>query len=150
MAFEIRRQLVREETFTFMPNDGTPEITLLSGQLRKWLLDRHMSKVINLTFPDEETEKELIERHGLERSRMASMTLKEASEPVIVGAWPDGTHTLIDGAHRRWFWWKRGINGIKGWVVPKEVWEQFIFNPNAPGVYHHPDGSLLPQRKRDD
>lgn len=143
----IEVQTVREETFTFTPNNGEPEVTLRSGQLRQWLLANAMHKVIDLTFP-EQTLDEIIEQHGLEAPRMASMTLLEASEPVIVGLWPGGTHILIDGGHRRWFWAKRGVNAIKGWAVPEEIWRMFVFDPaDFPGmVMHLPDGSLLPHR----
>ena len=152
MSFKLRALAVmalREETYTFTPNDGDEEVVIFSGQLRQWLLANAMHKVIKLTFPNDETEEQLIERHGLERDRMASMTILEASDPVIVGLWPGGTHILIDGAHRRWFWWKQGVNTIKGWAVPKEVWEEFSFvKGTLPGAYHHPDGSLLPQRRK--
>lgn len=139
---------VHEETFTFTPNDGTPEVTIRSGRLREWLLARAMHKVIELTFP-EQTLEEIVEQHGLEAPRMASMTEAEALEPVIVGLWPGGTHILIDGGHRRWYWAKRGVNVLKGWAVPKEAWEAFIFDPgDSPFAFHLPDGTLLPHRRK--
>lgn len=141
-------EVVREETYCFTPNNGTMPVNILSGRLRKWLHENAMHKIIDLTFP-EQTEAELIEQHGLEAPRMASMNVLEASEPVIVGIWPiDNTNILIDGAHRRWFWHKRGVNTIRGWAVLFDVWANFIFNPTAPGVLRHSDdGSELPQRK---
>lgn len=146
--FAIVSGLVQEETFTFTPEGESEEVHILSGQLRRWLLEKAMDKVINLTFPDGQTEEELIKQHGLERPRMKSMTFKEAQEPVIVGLWPGGTHVLIDGAHRRWFWWKRGKNTIKGWAVPYEVWRMFQVDiKDSAFVNHHKDGAALPQRR---
>lgn len=143
IGFELRR----EETFTFTPNDGGAEITIRSGELRRWLLARAMDKVIELTFPDEPLD-EIIERHGLEQPRMESMTEAEAQEPVIVGLWPSGTHVLIDGGHRRWYWASRGINVIRGWAVPEQVWRVFEFDPSDVVLaHHHRDGSLLPHRR---
>jgi hypothetical protein len=140
---------VREEVYSFTPNDGTEEIHILSGKLREWLHANAKHKLIDLHFPTDETEEQLIERHGLEQPRMDSMTIFEANEPVIVGIHPSGTHILIDGAHRRWFWWKQGINTIRGWAVPMTVWETFTFNPkDMPEMLHHRDGSLLPQRRK--
>lgn len=142
----IVTEVRHEETFTFTP-DGEPPVTIRSGKLREWLLANAMHKVIELTFP-EQTLEEIVQQHGLEQPRLDSMTLLEASEPVIVGLWPGGTHILIDGGHRRYFWAKQGVTKLKGWVVPTEIWMQFLFNPNAPGVIaHHADGSLLPQRR---
>ena len=142
-------EVVREETYMFTPDDGSPEVIIMSGRLRKWL--RHFCKdqIIGLTFPVETLE-ELTARHGLEEDRLKSMTLLEASDPVIVGIWPGSSHILIDGAHRRAFWAMRGVSTIKGWAVPKPVWEMFLFDPNnLPGlVQHHQDGSLLPQRSK--
>lgn len=140
--------IMREETYTFTPNDGTDPVTIRSGKLREWLLANAMHKVIELTFPEQPLE-ELVEQHGLEQPRLDSMTLLEASEPVIVGLWPGGTHILIDGGHRRYFWAARNVVKLKGWAVPPEIWTQFIFDPTAPGVIRHEhDGSLLPQRRK--
>lgn len=146
MVFE----LVREEVFTFTPEGENEEICIRSGQLREWLMSWVPHKVIDLTFPANESEESIIARHGLEAPRMASMTEDEANEPVIIAVWPSGNHVLIDGGHRRWFWAKRGVNVLKGWVVPEAVWRGFVFNPaDLPGlIFHAPDGSLLPQRMK--
>lgn len=143
-------ELVREEVFSFTPDGETDEIHIMSGRLREWLLERCMHKVIDLTFPADETEESIIKRHGLEADRMASMTEAEAQEPVIVALWPSGFHVLIDGGHRRWFWAKRGVNVLKGWAVPEMVWRNYLFDPaTLQGlVLHAPDGSLLPQRMK--
>ena len=142
----ITGNTIREEVFTFTPADGTPEINLLSGQLRSFLLTTLSDRTMDLTFPQQTTE-ELIAQHGLEPARMASMTEQEAQEPVIVGLWRDGTHTLIDGAHRRWFWASRGVSVLQGWVVPEVVWRAFEFDPNHPSIVaNFEDGTLLPQR----
>lgn len=141
-------QVMREETYTFTPNDWTEPVTIRSGKLREWLLEKAMDKVIVLTFPEQPLA-ELIEQHGLEQPRIDSMTLLEASEPVIVGLWPGGTHILIDGGHRRYFWAARNVVKLRGWAVPLDLWSQFIFDPSAPGVIaHHADGLLLPQRRK--
>jgi hypothetical protein len=141
-------QLVREETFTFTPNNGEPEITIRSGALRQWLLTRAMDKVTDLHFPEEPLAS-IVERHGLEADRMASMTEAEAKEPVIVGLWPGNLSVLIDGGHRRWFWAKQGVHTLRGWAVPEVVWRSFLFNPNDfLTVHHHTDGAMLPQRQK--
>lgn len=141
-------EIVKEETYTFTPNNGEEPVSIWSGRLRKWLMEKAQDKVIELTFPNE-TLLEHIERHGIELSRLASMTEEEASEPVIVGFWTDGTHILIDGAHRRAYWSQRGVDTIKGWAVPEAVWRAYSFDPKkVPAAYHHPDGSLLPQRMK--
>jgi hypothetical protein len=140
--------VVAEETYTFTPDDGTEPISIRSGRLREWLLENAQHKVIELTFPAQSL-REIEVMHGLERPRMRSMTKAEALEPVIVGLWPNGTHILIDGGHRRWFWAKRKKFVLRGWAVPTEVWSTFIFDPNDPAVVvHHADGSLLPQRRQ--
>ena len=142
--FEVK--LVGEETFSFT-SPGEPVINILSGRLRTWLLEKAMDKVIDLTFPEQPLD-EIVQMHGLEAPRMKSMTLFEAQEPVIVGLQPTGTHILIDGGHRRWFWAARGQNVIRGWAVPTEVWSSFTFNPDdCVWAKHHADGSLLPQRR---
>lgn len=147
---EIVRQLVREEMYTFTPNDGTEEVNIMSGRLREWLHANAMDKIVELTFPADETLESMVERHGLEQPRIDSMTVFEANEPVIVGLWPNGTHILIDGGHRRHFWAKQGVYVLKGWAVPIEIWSSFIFKPeDVPGlIAHHPNGSLLPQRSK--
>lgn len=145
--FAIVQGLIQEETYTFTPDDGTEEIHILSGQLRQWLLTRAMDKVIDLHFPPEQTLDDLVRQHGLEEPRMASMTEEEAKEPVIVGIYPSGTHILIDGGHRRWFWAKRGIHTLRGWAVPTIIWQQFTFQQGDFVAKHHRDGSMLPQRR---
>ena len=135
------------EVFSFTP-DGESEIHILAGQLRLCLLENARHKVMTLVFP-EQTEEEMVLRQGLEAARMASMTILEASEPVIVGLWPGGTNILIDGAHRRWFCAQRGITMIKGWVVSEEIWRQFVLtDEDMASSFHMRDGSLLPQRRK--
>lgn len=144
----IVSEVRREETYTFTPNDGTDPVTIRSGKLREWLLANAKHKVIELTFPEEPLD-EIIHKHGLEQPRIDSMTILEASEPVIVGLWPGGTHILIDGGHRRYFWAARNVVKLKGWAVPPEIWTQFILDLNQPGlIAHYEDGSLLPQRRK--
>lgn len=145
----IVTQVIREEMFTFTPEGEEQEVHIRSGKLRQYLLAAAMHKVIDLTFPDQ-TLDEIIEQHGLEEPRMASMNAIDAAEPVIVGLWPGGTHILIDGGHRRWWWAKQGINTIRGWAVPMEIWRGFIFDPaDMPGlVKHHKNGTMLPQRRK--
>ena len=141
-------QVVQEETYTFTPDDGDKEVHIRSGRLREWLLENARHKVIELTFP-EQTLDEIVEVHGLEAPRLASMTEAEASEPVIVGLWPGGTHILIDGGHRRWYWASRGKNILQGWAVPFEVWSGFTFELSDPALITHSlDGASLPQRRK--
>lgn len=141
-------ELVQEETYTFTPNDGTAEIHILSGRLRKWLLAHAMHKVGKLIFPQQSL-REIEEIHGLERSRMKSLTAMEAEEPVIVGCWHDGTNILIDGGHRRWYWAKRNRHELNGWLVPFSVWSEYMFDPTAPGVIsHNLDAATLPHRRK--
>jgi hypothetical protein len=154
MPFAVFRR-VQEETFTFTPEGDDAPITILSGRLREWLHENVPDRAISLTFPEGDTEERIIERHGLEAPRMASMTEEEANEPVIVGIFPPTpgyphiSHILIDGGHRRWFWFKRGVNTLKGWAVPEQVWSQFLFNDaDFIAAVHHEDGSLLPQRRK--
>lgn len=140
---------VREESFCFTPNNGELPIHIRSGRLREWLHENHMDRIIDITFPDE-TLASIVDRHGLERPRLRSMTKVEAREPVIVGVWPgDGSHILIDGGHRRWYWAKRGQHKLRGWAVPYELWSLFIFDPEGADVIKfHKTGELLPQRQR--
>lgn len=145
---QLVQMIVKEETYTFTPNDGDAPIHILSGRLREWLHEHAMHNVINLTFP-EQTLARIVEMHGLEKDRMRSMTRKEAEEPVIVGLYPNGVHILIDGGHRRWYWAKRGRNVIRGWAVPEVIWREFLFDPASPStILHHQDGSSLPQRRK--
>lgn len=146
MRFELG--FSREEVFSFTPIEGGETISIMSGQLRSWLLANAMDKVIDLTFPEEHLA-DIIVNHGLEAPRIASMTEAEAKEPVIIGLWPTGTHVLIDGGHRRYYWASRGINTIRGWAVPEAVWRSFEFNPrDYAHALHLPDGALLPQRMK--
>jgi hypothetical protein len=143
MAYE----LVREETYTFTPDDEPP-VTIRSGRLREWLIERAAHRVTTATFPAQPLD-DLIHQHGLEQDRLDSMTEAEAAEPIIIGEWHDGTHILIDGGHRRYFWAERGITTLRAWIVPYSVWGQYVFDPDGPNVlYHHPDGSFLPQRRK--
>lgn len=145
--YSLELGLVREEVFTFTAEDGE-EIYILSGQLRKWLIANAKDRIIELTFPVEPME-DIVKRHGIEQHRIDSMNFFEAQEPVIVGLWPTGTHVLIDGAHRRHFWAKQGINVLKGWAVPESVWGEFVYDPTHPFcIRHSNDGSLLPHRKK--
>ncbi len=140
-------KVVTTETYTFYPNDGSPEINILSGELREWLHAKAKHNLIDLHFP-EQTLEAIVEAHGLEPDRMASMSEKEAKEPVIVGLYPNGVHILIDGGHRRWYWAKRGVNTLRGWAVPEEVWRSFEYDPKTMPGLHGQDGSLLPQRRK--
>lgn len=131
---EIVTQIVREETYSFTPNDGSHEVFIRSGALREWLLKNAMDKVIDVTFPVEPIE-QIYERHGVEPARMKTMTLLEAGEPLILGEW-GRTHILIDGGHRRAFWALRGTHNLRGWCVPRVVWEQFTFDPRNTTILH--------------
>lgn len=141
-------ELVREETFCYSA-PGEPDVNIRSGALRQWLLANAMDKLGDIQFPADETLDSMIARHGLEADRLASMTSEEAEDPVVVADWEDGTHVLVDGAHRRAFWAQRGRHELKGWMVPRALWEQFVYDPSAPNVlYQADDGSLLPQRRK--
>lgn len=138
--------IVSEETYTFYPDNGDPTVHIRSGRLREWLLANAMHKLTDLHFPPQKLA-EIVHLHGLEKSRMKSMTRKEAMEPVIVGMHPRGIHLLIDGGHRRWYWAKRGKHTLRGWAVPFEVWSDWTFDPaTTPGI-HGEDGSLLAHRR---
>lgn len=146
MSLSVVTVITSEETYTFYPDDGSPEIHILSGRLREWLNANAMNRLMDLVFPHQEL-KDIEELHGLEAPRMKSMTEAEALEPVIVGDYPGGVHILIDGGHRRWYWANRGRNTLRGWRVPYEVWSDFIFDPATTLGLHHMDASLLPQRR---
>lgn len=142
------------ETFSFTPEGGSEgEIHILSGLLREYLLANAIPLVQVIQFPDTDTPGELIARHGIEAPRMASMTASEAIEPVIVGELGDGSHILIDGAHRRLFWALRGNHRLLGWIVPEYVWREFTYDPAklaAIGAFQAETGEFLPQRRNPD
>lgn len=145
----VEISIVRDEVFSFTPDDGDTEIHIYSGRLREWLHAKAMDKLVEVHFPGEETLDSIVRRHGLEQHRMDSMTEDEAREPVIVGLWPSGTHVLIDGGHRRWFWAKRGVHTLKGWVVPTTVWQHFTFSiADHLFAVHHRSGETLPHRRK--
>lgn len=147
MIAGLALERVQEETFRFTPNDGAAEVVVRSGLLRQWLLASAMDKVGDLHFPADETLESIIDRHGLEPARMASMKRREAKEPVIVLIWPSGTHVLCDGGHRRWFWASRGKHTLKGWAVPEAVWRNFILDERSVFVLRtDPTGMALPHR----
>lgn len=139
--------LVREESFTWTPLEGegfTIAVTSLTQAIQSL-------PVIRLSFP-EQTLDELIEQHGLEKERMASMTLAEAMTPVVVieHGFKQGkrSHILADGGHRRAFFVMNGLgNSLPGRVVPEDIWRMFVIDPSAPGVFIG-DQSLLPQRQK--
>lgn len=128
-SWVLQTQLVREETYTFYPNDGTPEVHIRSGGLVRMLHDKALNKVIELTFP-EETLEQIVERNGVCIERADALTDELASVPVVVGLWHDGSGILIDGAHRRYYWAKRGIHTIRGWAVPEGLWRAYVFDPS--------------------
>lgn len=141
-------RVVREETYTFTPDNGEPEVHIRSGRLRKVLRATAMDMVQLLVFPSDSLE-HMVEHNGVELDRIASMTPTEAEDPVIVGLWSDKTHILIDGAHRRYYWALEGVYALKGWVLPYDVWMRFTFDPNDPAILvHHDDGAQLPHRRR--
>lgn len=143
-------QAITHETYSFTPNDGGQEIHILSGLLRQMLLEEALDLVQWLEFPATETEQEMIERHGLEANRIASMTELEACEPLVLGQWGDGSHILIDGGHRRLFWARRGVHRLRGWNVPEYVWREFTYDPQDLakfGAMQFDTGELLPQRR---
>lgn len=136
---DVLTSLIRDETYTFYPSDGSPEINIRSGELTRWLHDKAQSKVTDLTFP-EETLEEIIDRNGVHVPRADALTEEQASMPVVVGLWHDGSGILIDGAHRRHYWAKRGITTIRGWAVPEEVWRHYVFDPaQMAGIVHDRD-----------
>lgn len=147
-CMRIETIITHDETYTFTPDDGSEEINIWSGRLRKALLQYAMDKVIYLTFPVQPME-EIYRNHGIEQAHMATMTAEEAAEPVIVGLWPDGTHILIDGAHRRAWHALRGNNVLRGWAVPYELWNKFTFKAEdvAGGFIDH-SGMLNPHRMK--
>lgn len=134
-----RFKLVRDETYTFTPNDGSPEIHIRSGQLVRMLHEHALQKVIDLTFPAESLES-IVARNGVNVARADALTEEAASVPVVVGLWHDGAGVLMDGAHRRYYWAKRGINVLRGWAVPYALWSTFIFDPaQVAGIVHERD-----------
>jgi hypothetical protein len=137
--------VVVEETYSFKPDDG-PGVFIRSGALATWLNAKAQDMLMEITFPEQPLN-ELIDAHGLEPERLASMTESEALAPIVVVDWPGGSHVLVDGGHRRYFWAARGKRTLIGWIVPYDIWSLFIFDPNAlvHSVYCE-DASLLPQR----
>lgn len=119
--------LIHEETFTFTPADGEP-VHIYSGRLRAHLLASNAQK-FRVDFPVELRE-HIVEQHGVDVARANRLTPEQAAEPVIIGIWPEGTHVLIDGAHRRYYWASRGNHSLPAWVVGHDLWSRFTFDPS--------------------
>lgn len=116
--------LIHEETFTFTPAEGEP-LHIYSGRLRAHLLASNAQK-FRVDFPVELRE-HIVEAHGVDVARANRLTSEQAAEPVIIGIWPEGTHILIDGAHRRYYW---ALHSLAAFVVPHVLWSRFTFDPS--------------------
>lgn len=135
-SYTLQTQLVRDESYTFTPNDGSPEIHIRSGALTRWLHEHAQSKIIELTFPDDTLEG-IIARHGVDVQRALRLTDEAAAQPVVVACFETeyaGTHLLLDGAHRRYYWAERKVNVLRSWAVPEAIWRHFIFDPATDAV----------------
>ena len=135
-SYTLQTQLIRDETYTWTPADGSPELHIRSGALTRWLHEHAKQKIIELTFP-EDTLEGIIARHGVDVQRALRLTDEAAAVPVVVAMLETeyaGTHLLLDGAHRRYYWAERKVNVLRGWAVPEVIWRQFIFDPATEAV----------------
>jgi hypothetical protein len=134
------------EVYTFTPDDGSPAIHIRSGVLTQTLARVHYATEL-VAFPPED-EAHIIARHGIEEARMATMTEEDAQLPLVVGLIGDARHILIDGAHRRLFWARRGVDSLQAWVVPEAYWRLFTFSMDDPTIIAVDESGLsLPQRR---
>ena len=128
--------VVRDETYSFTPDDGSPEIHIWSGRLVRWLHENALDKVIDLTFPQESLQ-DILARNGVCVNRADALTPEQLAAPVVVGLYHDGSGILIDGAHRRYRHARQGNHVLRGWAVPPEIWQLFTFNlEDVIGVIH--------------
>jgi hypothetical protein len=68
----------------------------------------------------------IVQNFGIEPHRFARVTPEMVMKwPVIFVAWPDGKHTLIDGAHRFARCGLEGCASIPAHVIPSDVLEPF-------------------------
>lgn len=46
-------------------------------------------------------------------------------QPILVGDWGD-KHIIIDGSHRLWRRYKRGLRDFPAYCIPEEAWRYFV------------------------
>lgn len=138
--------LILDEMYTFTPDDGSGEIHIRSGALRRELLATSLDLVHAIEI-GEQTMDDIIERYGVDMKRVAAMSVAEAAEPVIIALRGEGAF-MIDGAHRRAYWAQKGIHTLRGWLLPEEAWRNYVVTAEDPGILAMGiDASLLPQRR---
>lgn len=62
----------------------------------------------------------------VEAAKARALTREQVNDPVIVLEWSDGTHLLIDGAHRLWRRWHESQGEVHAYVLPRAFWHRYV------------------------
>lgn len=60
--------------------------------------------------------------NGVEQWKLDRMDAASATRPVLVAAYDDTTHLLIDGNHRVAARWRAGLHEIDAYMLPRSFW----------------------------
>lgn len=54
--------------------------------------------------------------------------LSKPTAPAIGLLWPDGYHLLVDGHHRVYARYLRGLGNVDTFIFPEEIWKHYVIS----------------------
>lgn len=60
--------------------------------------------------------------NGVEQWKLDRMDAASATRPILVAAYDETTHLLIDGNHRVATRWRAGIHEVGAYMLPRSFW----------------------------
>ena len=72
-----------------------------------------------------------IEQHRLDRLTHA---IVDAADPILLLVQEDGQMLLVDGSHRFVWLAEQGVPEARAWIMPPDVWQQFVVDGELAGL----------------
>lgn len=70
----------------------------------------------------------VIAQNGIELEHLERIDDARLNEPVIMLAWPDGTHVTADGSHRLVKRASLGLHFVPAFLAPERLWRRFVID----------------------
>lgn len=121
------KDCLREVCFSWDDPDDGSHLTFATDRLNTYL--ESTKHDVDWLAVDREFAAGMPELRGLEQHRLIPLLENPKTwGPVTLCLMPDGTGLTIDGNHRYYCAYALGMEILKVWLVPMEIWGRFLID----------------------
>lgn len=114
------------ETYGFVDNDKNEVTHIATGVIKRIMAeDLIRPPVTQCMFGESLTQAFERGELGVEEDHAMRLPEEALKVPCLIGLWGK-SHIMLDGAHRVWRRLKRGDLDFPAYVMPENVWREFI------------------------